>query len=467
MARFVETEVLTADEAVQKVLDTQHDQFRVRRSLWNLPKSEWEEARERFRDLAQLAHPALPQLVAVGEEQRILTLVEDYVDGKTLEERLAEEEPLPIEKAVALLIPIVQAVGAMHKLFMGHGGIDTRSIIIDGEGQSWLVGAGAREALPDSDFEALAEVLVRCVLDPTEESVNLVHDLRVGKLRDCKKLLQRLAELVPEGALDGAFPGLDDTFGYTEPLSAEVEEEADSESEDDFDWVGVSDENETRRRADDRKMLRWFGIGTAAIAVVGLIASVDLGGSSPPPSDTEDVAEAVELASIAPPDGLEEDEIEVARVDGLGKWRVQRVEGRRHPSTTIELEAENSVKDRLNRSGFPVLHIRCAEHELAVSVTPGVDTVEAFVAKDASYAKHADLAFTWEGTPSEHLQADFRPDSPELDLRSVAPILKDAPRAQSLYLSYTPFASDSVIAIFDVRGMDRAMGALGRFCELP
>jgi len=464
--RFVDPEPLTSDGAVEKVWDTLHERPRVRRRLWNLPRSEWEEARERFRDLAQLSARALPRLVAVGEEDRVLTLVEDHIAGQTLEERLAGDDPPDLVASVKILVPVVQAVGAMHELFLGHGGIDTRSIVVDDDGVGHLVGAGAREALPDMDFDALSEVMVRAFEQPTDETSALIRDLRQGKLRDCARVAERLLELVPDGGSE--LGDIDDTFGYAEPLEAPVEEESEGDDAYDFGgWPGV-DDLERQRRDDDRRMLRWFSMGTAAIALIGLAAAVDLDGADAPPDEASAPEGPVDFASIHDDawTGPEDDD-EARRVDGLGKWRVQREEGGRHPATVITLEAENIVRDRLNRSGRPALHIRCEDERIGIAISPGVDTVEAFVAEDATYARHANLSFTWEGSPTEQVQADFRVDSSDLDLRALEPLLDDAPRAESLYLSYTPFASPAVVAIFDVRGMDRALAALTRFCPLP
>ncbi|MEM6929414.1 MAG: hypothetical protein AAF602_20915, partial [Myxococcota bacterium] len=295
----------------------------------------------------------------------------------------------------------------------------------------------------------------------------LVQDLRTGKLRDCAKVAARLRELLTEDALEEQ-AGIEDAFGLGgEPLEAPVEDLSESEEDDfDFGWP-AGDELDFQRRADDRRMLRWFAIGTGAIATIGLVAAIDLGGT---PSEVVVPLEPegpIEFASIQGDPLDDAPEEPVRRVDGLGKWLIRREDGARHPTTVATIKAENTVRDRLNRSGTPSLHVRCSDETLSLSVDPGVDTVEAFVAKDATYAKHADLGFTWEGFPTEHIRADFRPQASRLDLRAPLELLAGAPRSESLYLSYVPFASESVIALFDVRGMDRAMAALGRFCGLP
>lgn len=458
--RFADSESLTTDDAVQKVWDTLHERHRVSRPLWNLPTSEWEEARERFRDLAQLQHPALPRLVAVGEENETLVLVEDFVTGRTLTDQLHDEGPPTLERAVRWLLPVVHAVGAMHQLFMGHGGIDTGSVVIDDDDRAYLVGAGAREALPDMDFGALAEVIGFLIAEPTDETRALLTELRNGKLRDCAKLGQRLRELVPDVDID-----LDPTLAFDEPLTAEVEDWSESDDALDFEWAGMGDELDAQRRADDRKMLQWFGLGTAVIAVVGLVSSIDLASEIvlDPPTDVIP-AEDIELASIAGDDEMPAPE---PRVNGLGKWRMTEGAGRRHPSMTASIAAENPVQDRMRRAGRPLIHLRCHETALSVTVTPGVETLEAVIAKDQTYAKHAALAFTWEGQPPEHLKGQFLPDTSDIAIPSPADVLAGAPRAESLYLTYTPFASETVIAIFDVRGMDRALATLGRHCALP
>lgn len=456
--RFVDSEILTEDGSVEKVWDTLYQCPRVRRRLWNLPRSEWEEARERFRDLAQISRSALPRLVAVGEEERTLTLVEDYVEGEPLSARLARDQLLTIPELVKLFTPIVYSLGSMHELFMGHGGINAQAIVIDEDDRGWLVGAGAREALPDMDFEALAEVMVRAIQTPNEESSALVHDLRSGKLRDCSKLVERLRDLVSEDDFESE-GAMDEIFGEA-PLEADVEDLSESEDDFDFGWP-TGDELDLQRRADDRKMLQWFAAGTGAIATIGLIAAMGV---------EERPSEVVALTPEGPVEFALADEPPTEappRVEGLGKWRVHREDGTRHPTMVATIEAENVIYDRLERAGRPELRILCSEERLAVEVAPGVDTVEAFVAEDATYAKHADLAFTWEGFPTQHLDADFRPDAPDLTVRGPRALLAEAPRSESLYVAYTPFASESVMAIFDVRGMERALGALARFCPDP
>ncbi|MEL6907788.1 MAG: hypothetical protein AAFP22_20440, partial [Planctomycetota bacterium] len=331
-SRFVTAETLTPDGAVEKVWDNAYERHRVRRRLWNLPRSEWEDARERFRDLAQLSQRALPSLVAVGEEERTLCLVEDHIDGETLQALLDRDEP-PNESDVArMMIPVVGALGAMHELFMGHGAIDTRSVVVDADGQAYLVGAGAREALPDSDFDALSEVLVRAFHEPTEDSGALVQDLRTGKLRDCAKVAARLRELLSEEALEEQ-AGIEEAFGLGgEPLEASVEELSESEEDDfDFGWP-AGDELDFQRRADDRRMLRWFAIGTGAIATIGLVAAIDLGGSREEVVAPLEPEGPIEFASIEGDPLDDAPEEPVRRVDGLGKWLIRREDGARHPT---------------------------------------------------------------------------------------------------------------------------------------
>ena len=187
----------------------------------------------------------------------------------------------------------------------------------------------------------------------------------------------------------------------------------------------------------DRRVLVGFLVGMGLIGTVGWL------GVTLPAADDPVDGEASPAEDPSP------------EVAATGHWRLDPAADR----PTLVLEASNEVADRLNRRGRPSIRIVCGSDGAVVTVSPGVPSVAA-VSDEVTYALYADVAVTREDQASQHLRADLSPDDRDLHLPTDV-MLEAMSDSETLFVSYAPFASKNVMAIFDVRGLEQATGQLG------
>ena len=94
---------------------------------------------KRFRREAQaaagLSHPNIVNIYDVGEEDDIHFIVMEYLDGKNLKQHIRERGRLSAEEAVAIAIPIAEALVVAHAAGVIHRDIKPQNIIFMNNGQ--------------------------------------------------------------------------------------------------------------------------------------------------------------------------------------------------------------------------------------------------------------------------------------------------------------------------------------------
>lgn len=109
---------------------------------------------ERFRREARLAaslrHPAIINVLDVGEQDGRFFIVMDLLTGGTLNDLLKDGKPLPLNQAIELLRPIASALDYAHSKNMLHRDVKPSNILRDEHGQPVLTDFGLGKAL-DSD----------------------------------------------------------------------------------------------------------------------------------------------------------------------------------------------------------------------------------------------------------------------------------------------------------------------------
>ncbi len=89
---------------------------------------------ERFlaeiRTTANLQHPNILPLFDSGEADRFLFYVMPYVEGDTLEDRLAHEGQLPVSDAVSIATDMAEALHAAHEQGVVHRDIKPANVLI-------------------------------------------------------------------------------------------------------------------------------------------------------------------------------------------------------------------------------------------------------------------------------------------------------------------------------------------------
>ena len=90
---------------------------------------------------ARLSHPNIVPVYEVGEHNGQPWFSMQYIEGKTLSERLMNG-PMSPREAVALLVPIVDAIGAAHRAGVLHRDLKPSNILIAADGTPFVTDFG-------------------------------------------------------------------------------------------------------------------------------------------------------------------------------------------------------------------------------------------------------------------------------------------------------------------------------------
>lgn len=109
---------------------------------------------ERFqreaRSIASLNHPNIVTIYSVEEVEGLHFLVLELIDGETLATRLAAGGPMPLDRVLALALPLTEALEAAHARGIIHRDLKPRNIMVSREGRVKILDFGiARLARAD------------------------------------------------------------------------------------------------------------------------------------------------------------------------------------------------------------------------------------------------------------------------------------------------------------------------------
>lgn len=124
-----------------------------------------ETARRRFereaRSVAALTHPAIVQVYRCGEaDDGRPYLVMQYVEGRSLEERLAAEGRLSVDEARHVLVEVVGALEAAHNHGIVHRDVRPANVLIEKETGRVLLTDFGLAAVLDTGKESAARLTV-------------------------------------------------------------------------------------------------------------------------------------------------------------------------------------------------------------------------------------------------------------------------------------------------------------------
>ncbi|HLS22838.1 MAG TPA: Stk1 family PASTA domain-containing Ser/Thr kinase [Pseudogracilibacillus sp.] len=106
---------------------------------------------ERFDREAQaatsLSHPNIVNIYDVGEEDDILYIVMEYVDGLTLKEYIQKHGPLSVEKAIDIMDQLTAAIQHAHETGLIHRDIKPQNVLINQNGTVKVTDFGIAVAL--------------------------------------------------------------------------------------------------------------------------------------------------------------------------------------------------------------------------------------------------------------------------------------------------------------------------------
>ncbi|MFD1360289.1 Stk1 family PASTA domain-containing Ser/Thr kinase [Lentibacillus salinarum] len=96
---------------------------------------------------ASLSHPNIVNIYDVGEEDRVLFMAMEYVDGMTLKEYIQQHAPINIQEALDIMKQIASAIAHAHANDIIHRDIKPQNILIDTSGQAKVTDFGIAIAL--------------------------------------------------------------------------------------------------------------------------------------------------------------------------------------------------------------------------------------------------------------------------------------------------------------------------------
>ena len=95
--------------------------------------------------LLSLSHPSIPAMHAFFEIDERYYLVQELVDGETLDHELREHGVLPEERVLSLVVQVLQVLSYLHARTppVIHRDIKPSNLIVDGDGRLHLIDLGA------------------------------------------------------------------------------------------------------------------------------------------------------------------------------------------------------------------------------------------------------------------------------------------------------------------------------------
>lgn len=122
-----------------------------------------EEFIERFHREAQaatsLSHPNIVNIFDVGEEEHILYMAMEYVDGLTLKEYIQRYGPIGVEESLNIMQQVTSAIAHAHENDLVHRDIKPQNILMDGSGQVKVTDFGIAIALSATSLTRTNSIL--------------------------------------------------------------------------------------------------------------------------------------------------------------------------------------------------------------------------------------------------------------------------------------------------------------------
>src|SRR4051812_43671276 len=94
------------------------------------------------RAAAEVQHPNLVGVLDFGEIEGTRYIAMRYVEGRSLEQRIDAEGPLPIDDIVTMTGEVAAGLDELHRHKLVHRDIKTANIMLDAEGHAALTDFG-------------------------------------------------------------------------------------------------------------------------------------------------------------------------------------------------------------------------------------------------------------------------------------------------------------------------------------
>ncbi len=122
------------------------------------------ERRGRFereaRAVAALNHPNIITIYSVEEQDTVLFLTMELVEGKTLAD-LLPRQGMPIEQVLQVAIPLADAIGAAHQRGITHRDLKLANVMVSDEGRVKVLDFGLAKLRDESTADVLTTSMAR------------------------------------------------------------------------------------------------------------------------------------------------------------------------------------------------------------------------------------------------------------------------------------------------------------------
>jgi serine/threonine protein kinase/beta-lactam-binding protein with PASTA domain len=115
------------------------------------------------RSAARLSHPHVVAVFDQGEDDGTLFLAMEFVAGRTLRDLMREQAPLAPATALALLDPVLSALGAAHEAGLIHRDVKPENVLLADDGRVKVADFGLARAVSAETQHTTAGVLIGTV----------------------------------------------------------------------------------------------------------------------------------------------------------------------------------------------------------------------------------------------------------------------------------------------------------------
>ena len=106
-----------------------------------------ERFRREARAVATLSHPNIVAVIDRGEHEGRQFIVFEYVDGENLKRLLERKGPLPVARALELVIQIAKALSFAHGQGLVHRDVKPQNVLLNGDGAAKVTDFGIARSL--------------------------------------------------------------------------------------------------------------------------------------------------------------------------------------------------------------------------------------------------------------------------------------------------------------------------------
>lgn len=112
------------------------------------------------RSAAKLEHPNIVHIYNFGQENGSYFIIMSYVEGKSLQDLVAEKGSLPVKEATDIMIGILDGLGHAHSKTVIHRDIKPANILVDNQGVPRIVDFGLARSISEEKQLTMAGEMI-------------------------------------------------------------------------------------------------------------------------------------------------------------------------------------------------------------------------------------------------------------------------------------------------------------------